>query len=165
MAKSNKNRKKEEVTTDLVKVQEKDRQVKQVIDSSVVSDIPVELANNLTLVARRLTAFLSYYSAASLNRLNTLSKFIADAEDRLYNVDVNKLDMKELNSRYKEAKKAQAEIMTIASQVSKQAVDTDNTARVDEVYNLLRGLSASTLQELQDALSATDDDNDDNDNM
>ena len=161
MAKSNKNKKKEEVTTDLVKVQEKDRQVKQVIDSSVVSDIPVELANNLTLVARRLTAFLSYYSAASLNRLNTLSKFIADAEDRLYNVDVNKLDMKELNSRYKEAKKAQAEIMTIASQVSKQAVDTDNTARVDEVYNLLRGLSASTLQQLQEALACTDDNEDD----
>lgn len=157
MAKSNKSKKKEEVTTDLVKVQEKDRQVKQVIDSSVVSDIPVELANNLTLVARRLTAFLSYYSAASLNRLNTLSKFIADAEDRLYSVDVNKLDMKELNSRYKEAKKAQAEIMTIASQVSKQAVDTDNTARVDEVYNLLRGLSASTLQQLQEALACTDD--------
>lgn len=164
MAKSNKNKKKEEVTTDLVKVQEKDRQVKQVIDSSVVSDIPVELANNLTLVARRLTAFLSYYSAASLNRLNTLSKFIADAEDRLYNVDVNKLDMKELNSRYKEAKKAQAEIMTIASQVSKQAVDTDNTARVDEVYNLLRGLSASTLQQLQEALACTDtDDQNDSD--
>ena len=161
MAKSNKNKKKEEVTTDLVKVQEKDRQVKQVIDSSVVSDIPVELANNLTLVARRLTAFLSYYSAASLNRLNTLSKFIADAEDRLDNVDVNKLDMKELNSRYKEAKKAQAEIMTIASQVSKQAVDTDNTARVDEVYNLLRGLSASTLQQLQEALACTDDNEDD----
>lgn len=157
MAKSNKSKKKEEVTTDLVKVQEKDRQVKQVIDSSVVSDIPVELANNLTLVARRLTAFLSYYSAASLNRLNTLSKFIADAEDRLYNVDVNKLDMKELNSRYKEAKKAQAEIMTIASQVSKQAVDTDNTARVDEVYNILKGLSAETLSQLQEALSATDD--------
>lgn len=161
MAKSNKNKKKEEVTTDLVKVQEKDRQVKQVIDSSVVSDIPVELANNLTLVARRLTAFLSYYSAASLNRLNTLSKFIADAEDRLYNVDVNKLDMKELNSRYKEAKKAQAEIMTIASQVSKQAVDTDNTARVDEVYNILKGLSAETLSQLQEALSATDDEEDD----
>lgn len=161
MAKSNKSKKKEEVTTDLVKVQEKDRQVKQVIDSSVVSDIPVELANNLTLVARRLTAFLSYYSAASLNRLNTLSKFIADAEDRLYNVDVNKLDMKELNSRYKEAKKAQAEIMTIASQVSKQAVDTDNTARVDEVYNILKGLSAETLSQLQEALSATDDEEDD----
>lgn len=160
MAKSNKSKKKEEVTTDLVKVQEKDRQVKQVIDSSVVSDIPVELANNLTLVARRLTAFLSYYSAASLNRLNTLSKFIADAEDRLYNVDVNKLDMKELNSRYKEAKKAQAEIMTIASQVSKQAVDTDNTARVDEVYNILKGLSAETLSQLQEALSATDDEDD-----
>lgn len=153
MAKSNKNKKKEEATTNLVKVQEKDRQVKQVIDSSVVSDIPVELANNLTLVARRLTAFLSYYSAASLNRLNTLSKFIADAEDRLYNVDVQKLDMKELNARYKEAKKAQAEIMTIASQVSKQAVDTDNTARIDEVYSLLKGLSAETLQSLQEALS------------
>ena len=161
MAKSNKNKKKEEVTTDLVKVQEKDRQVKQVIDSSVVSDIPVELANNLTLVARRLTAFLSYYSAASLNRLNTLSKFIADAEDRLYNVDVNKLDMKELNSRYKEAKKAQAEIMTIASQVSKQAVDTDNTARVDEVYNLLKSLSAETLSQLQEALTLTDEDEQD----
>ena len=141
-----------------VKDKEKNKQVKQVIDSSVVSDIPVELANNLTLVARRLTAFLSYYSAASLNRLNTLSKFIAEAEDRLYNVDVQKLDMKELNARYKEAKKAQAEIMTIASQVSKQAVDTDNTARIDEVYNLLKGMSSSTLQQLQEALSATDDD-------
>lgn len=141
-----------------LKDKEKNKQVKQVIDSSVVSDIPVELANNLTLVARRLTAFLSYYSAVSLNRLNTLSKFIAEAEDRLYNVDVQKLDMKELNARYKEAKKAQAEIMTIASQVSKQAVDTDNTARIDEVYNLLKGMSSETLAQLQEALSATDDD-------
>ena len=137
---------------------QKDTQVKSVIDASVISDIPVELANNLTLIARKLTAFLSYYSAASLNRLNTLNKFISDAEDRLYNVNVEKLDMKELNARYKEAKKAQAEIMTICSQVSKQAVDTDNTARVDEVYNLLKSLSSSTLQELQNALSATEDD-------
>jgi hypothetical protein len=50
--------------------------------------------------------------------------------------------------------------MTICSQVSKQAVDTDNTARVDEVYNLLKSLSSSTLQELQNALSATEDDDD-----
>lgn len=139
---------------------QKDAQVKSVIDASVISDIPVELANNLTLIARKLTAFLSYYSAASLNRLNTLNKFISDAEERLYNVNVDKLDMKELNARYKEAKKAQAEIMTICSQVSKQAVDTDNTARVDEVYNLLKSLSSSTLQELQNALSATEDDDD-----
>ncbi len=149
---------------DLPVKSEKDKQAKSVIDSAVISDIPVELANNLTLLARRLTAFLSYYSAASLNRLNTLSKFISDAEDRLYNVDVQKLDMKELNARYKEAKKAQAEIMTIASQVSKQAVDTDNTARIDEVYSLLRGLSSSTLMELQKALSDNSDDNDDNTN-
>ena len=139
---------------------QKDTQVKSVIDASVISDIPVELANNLTLIARKLTAFLSYYSAASLNRLNTLNKFISDAEERLYNVNVDKLDMKELNARYKEAKKAQAEIMTICSQVSKQAVDTDNTARVDEVYNLLKSLSSSTLQELQDALTYTEDDSD-----
>lgn len=149
---------------DLPVKSEKDKQAKSVIDSAVISDIPVELANNLTLLARRLTAFLSYYSAASLNRLNTLSKFISDAEDRLYNVDVQKLDMKELNARYKEAKKAQAEIMTIASQVSKQAVDTDNTARIDEVYSLLRGLSSSTLMELQKALSDNSDDSDDNTN-
>ncbi len=143
---------------------EKNKQVKSVIDSSVVSDIPVELANNLTLVARRLTAFLSYYSAASLNRLNTLSKFISDAEDRLYNVDVKKLDMKELNSRYKEAKKAQAEIMTIARQVSQQACETDNTARIDEVYNLLKSLSAETLMQLQEALSSQDDEDSDDSN-
>lgn len=129
-----------------------------IINPDVVSDIPVELANNLTLVAKRLTAFLSYYSAASLNRLNTLSKFISEAEDRLYNVDVQKLDMKELNARYKEAKKAQAEIMTIASQVSKQAVDTDNTARVDEIYGLLKSMSASTLEQLRDALASEDED-------
>lgn len=157
MAKSNKTNNKEETST-AVQVQNKNKQVQQVIDASVVSDIPVELANNLTLVARRLTAFLSYYSAASLNRLNTLSKFIAEAEDRLYNVDVQKMDVKELNARYREAKKAQAEIMTIASQVSKQAVDTDNTARIDEVYALLRGMSSSTLQQLQDALTAEEDD-------
>ena len=129
-----------------------------IINPDVVSDIPVELANNLTLVAKRLTAFLSYYSAASLNRLNTLSKFISEAEDRLYNVDVQILDMKELNARYKEAKKAQAEIMTIASQVSKQAVDTDNTARVDEIYGLLKSMSASTLEQLRDALASEDED-------
>ena len=138
-------------------LKKKDKQVNQVIDASVISDIPVELANNLTLVARRLTAFLSYYSAASLNRLNTLSKFISDAEDRLYNVDVQKMDIKELNSRYKEAKRAQAEIMSIASQVSKQAVDTDNTARIDEVYNLLSNMSSSTLQQLKEALTGEDD--------
>ena len=131
-----------------------------VIDAAVISDIPVELANNLTLIARKITAYLSYFSAASLTRLNTLNKFISEAEDRLYNVNVEKLDMKELNARYKEAKKAQAEIMNICSQVSKQAVDTDNTARVDEVYNLLKGLSSSTLQQLQAALSESSDEDD-----
>ena len=125
----------------------------EVIDAAVVADIPVELSNNLTLLARKLTAYLSYFSAASLTRLNTLNKFISEAEDRLYNVNVDKLDMKELNARYKEAKKAQAEIMTICSQVSKQAVETDNTARVDTVYNLLKNLSADTLLQLQEALS------------
>ena len=134
-------------------IKTKDDQAKSVIDASVIADIPVELANNLTLIARKLTAFLSYYSAASLTRLNTLNKFIQDAEERLYNVNVEKLDMKELNSRYKEAKRAQAEIMTIARQVSQQACETDNTARIDEVYNLLKSLSADTLLELQNALT------------
>jgi hypothetical protein len=129
-----------------------------VIDATVIADIPVELSNNLTLISRKLVAFLSYYSAASLNRLNTLNKFISDAEDKLYNVNIDKLDLKDLNSRYREAKKAQAEIMSICSQVSKQAVDTDNTARVDEVYNLLKSMSADTLSQLQSALSSEDED-------
>jgi hypothetical protein len=102
------------MANDLAK-KEKDKQVQQVIDASVIADIPVELANNLTLLARKLTAYLSYFSAASLTRLNTLNKFITEAEDKLYNVNVDKLDAKELNARYKEAKKAQAEIMTICS--------------------------------------------------
>ena len=136
-------------------------QALEIIDSAVVADIPVELANNLTLLARKLTAFLSYYSAASLTRLNTLNKFISEAEDKLYNVNVDKLDVKELNSRYKEARRAQAEVMTVCSQISKQAVDTDNTARVDEVYNLLKSLSANTLQQLQDALIDTETDSQD----
>lgn len=153
---SDQNKSSDDTQAEMV-VSEKDKQVRSVIDASVISDIPVELANNLTLIARKLTAFLSYYSAASLNRLNTLNRFISDAEDKLYNVNVDKLDMKELNSRYKEAKKAQAEIMTICSQVSKQAVDTDNTARVDTVYNLLKSLSADTLQQLQSALADSDD--------
>lgn len=131
-----------------------------IIDATVIADIPVELSNNLTLIARKLTAFLSYYSAASLTRLNTLNKFIQDAEDRLYNVNVEQLDMKELNARYKEAKKAQAEIMTIARQVSQQACDTDNTARVDEVYNLLKSLSSDTLLQLQNALTFNEDESD-----
>lgn len=141
----------------------KEKAAAAVIDAAVISDIPTELANNLTLIARKLTAYLSYFSAASLTRLNTLNKFIADAEEKLYNVNVEKLDMKELNARYKEARKAQAEIMTVCSQVSKQAVDTDNTARIDEVYNLLKGLSAETLAELQSAL--IDDDSGDQDNQ
>lgn len=140
---------------------DKNKDAQLVIDQAVIADIPVELANNLTLVARKLTAFLSYYSAASLNRLNTLSKFIAEAEDKLYNVNVDKLDTRELNARYKEAKRAQAEIMSICSQVSKQAVDTDNTARVDEIYNLLRGMSAETLDQLKEALA--DDSSDEED--
>lgn len=143
------------MANDIVK-KDKDKQVQQVIDATVISDIPVELANNLTLLARKLTAYLSYFSAASLTRLNTLNKFITEAEDKLYNVNVDKLDAKELNARYKEAKKAQAEIMTICSQVSKQAVETENTARVDEVYNILRSLSSSTLEQLQEALSGDD---------
>lgn len=142
-------------------VKDKSKDTQLVIDQAVIADIPVELANNLTLVARKLTAFLSYYSAASLNRLNTLSKFIAEAEDKLYNVNVDKLDTRELNARYKEAKRAQAEIMSICSQVSKQAVDTDNTARVDEIYNLLKGMSAETLDQLKEALA--DDSSDEED--
>lgn len=134
-------------------LKKKDGKARDVIDAAVIADIPVELSNNLTLLARKLTAYLSYFSAASLTRLTTLNRFISEAEDRLYNVDVQKLDVKELNARYKEAKKAQAEIMTICSQISKQAVETDNTARVDEVYNLLRGLSNSTLQQLKEALT------------
>lgn len=138
----------------------KNKQVQTIIDQSVISDIPVELANNLSLVGKRLSAFLSYYAAGSLNRLNTLNNFIQAAEERLYNTNVEKLDLKELNSRYREAKKAQAEIMTIARQVSQQACEADNTARVDEVYNLLKGLSATTLSQLQEALSdSSDDDN------
>ena len=140
---------------------EKDSRALEVIDAAVVADIPVELSNNLTLLARKLTAYLSYFSAASLTRLNTLNKFITEAENKLYNVNVEKLDVKELNARYKEARKAQAEIMTVCSQASKQAVDTDNTARVDEVYNLLKNLSAATLQELQAALSGEDEDDSD----
>lgn len=134
-------------------LKKRDDKARDIIDAAVVADIPVELSNNLTLLARKLAAYLSYFSAASLTRLNTLNKFISEAEDRLYNVDVQKLDVKELNARYKEAKKAQAEIMTICSQISKQAIDTDNTARVDEIYNLLRGMSSSTLQELKNALT------------
>ena len=142
----------------------KNKQAQLVIDKSIIADIPVELSNNLTLIARKLTAFLSYYSAASLTRLNTLNKFISDAEDRLYNVDANSLNLKELNARYKEAKKAQAEIMTICRQISQQACDTDNTARIDEVYNLLKSMSADTLLELQNALSDDSEDNDSDDN-
>jgi hypothetical protein len=131
----------------------KDEQAKQIIDAAIVADIPVELSSNLTLLARKLSAYLSYFSAASLTRLNTLNKFISDAEEKMYNVNVDKLDMKELNARYKEARKAQAEIMTITSKVSQQAVETENTARVDELYNLLKSLSAETLLQLKDALS------------
>ena len=61
MAKSRKNEKIDDTSASLVKAKEKNAKVQQVIDASVISDIPVELANNLTLVARRLTAFLSYY--------------------------------------------------------------------------------------------------------
>ena len=134
-------------------IKKKDSNALEVIDAAVVADIPTELSENLTLIARKLTAYLSYFSAVSLTRLNNLNKFIADAEEKLYSVNVDKLDAKELNSRYKEARKAQAEIMTICSQVSKQAVDTDNTARVDEIYNLLKSMSASTLQQLKEALT------------
>lgn len=135
---------------------DKSKAAKTIISSDVIEDIPVELSNNLTLIARKLTAFLSYYSAANLSRLSTLTKFITEAEDRMYNIDVMKLDMKELNSRYKEAKRAQAEIMTIARQVSQQACETDNTARVDETYNLLKSMSVETLMQLQSILVESD---------
>lgn len=151
---------KESYNVQLAKPNKKDDQALEVIDAAVVADIPVELSSNLTLIAKKITAYLSYFSAASLTRLNTLNKFISEAEDRLYNVNVEKLDIKELNSRYKEAKKAQAEIMSICSQVSKQAVDTDNTARVDEVYNLLSSLSSETLSALKNALVDNSDEDD-----
>lgn len=156
---SNKKKVSEETAVEVSDNRKRARAAKDVIDASVVSDIPVELSNNLSLVARKLSAFLSYYSAASLNRLNTLNRFISDAEDRLYNVDVQKLDMKELNARYKEAKRAQAEIMTIARQVSEQACEADSTARMDEIYNLLRGMSSDTLEQLKEALEEANTDN------
>lgn len=161
MAKSSKNKRAEDSVSSLVKADtKKEKEAVAVIDAAVISDIPVELANNLTLIARKLTAYLSYFSAASLTRLNTLNKFITEAEDKLYNVNIDKLDARELKARYKEAKKAQAEIMSICSQVSKQAVDTDNTARVDEIYNLLKSLSADTLQQLKNALTDEEDSSD-----
>ena len=142
------------MANDIQKTDKGDK-AQSVIDAVVIADIPVELSNNLTLLARKLTAYLSYFSAASLTRLNTLNKFISEAEEKLYSVNIDKLDAKELNARYKEARKAQAEIMNICSMVSKQAVDTDNTARVDEVYALLKNVEwdVSIL-----ALEGTDDD-------
>ena len=145
------------MANDIQKTDKGDK-AQSVIDAVVIADIPVELSNNLTLLARKLTAYLSYFSAASLTRLNTLNKFISEAEEKLYSVNIDKLDAKELNARYKEARKAQAEIMNICSMVSKQAVDTDNTARVDEVYALLKNMSSSTLDQLKAALEGTDDD-------
>ena len=56
------------------------------------------------------------------------------------------------------------EIMTICRQISQQACDTDNTARIDEVYNLLKSMSADTLLELQNALSDDSEDNESDDN-
>ena len=51
--------------------------------------------------------------------------------------------------------------MTIARQVSQQACDTDNTARIDEVYSLLKSMSNETLTHLQTILLEKDyDDND-----
>ena len=96
--------------------------------------------------------------------LGSNNTFIQDAENKLYNINVDQLDLKELNTRYREAKRAQAEIMTIARQVSQQACDTDNTARIDEVYSLLKSMSNETLTQLQTILLEKDDDNDsDND--
>lgn len=133
----------------------KDQRAVDVIDAAILSDIPTELTNNLALLGKKLSSYLTYYSAASLTRLNTLNKFIANAEERLYNVNVDKLDIKELNSRYKEAKKAQAEIMTITRQVSQQAVEADNMARIDNIYNLLKSMSSETLEALQEALECS----------
>ena len=95
--------------------------------------------------------------------MNTLNRFIQDAENKLYNINVDQLDLKELNTRYREAKRAQAEIMTIARQVSQQACDTDNTARIDEVYSLLKSMSNETLTQLQTILLEKDDYDNDND--
>ena len=89
------------------------------------------------------------------------ARFIQNKYKKLYNINVEKLDMKELNARYREAKKAQAEIMTIARQVSQQACETDSTARVDEVYNLLKSLSSDTLLQLQEILSSSDSEDED----
>ena len=136
----------------------KDQRAVDVIDAAILSDIPTELTNNLALLGKKLSSYLTYYSAASLTRLSTLNKFIANAEERLYNVNVDKLDIKELNSRYKEAKKAQAEIMTITRQVSQQAVEADNMARIDNIYNLLKSMSSETLEALQEALECSGED-------
>ena len=63
-------------------LKEKEDNAIDIIDKSVVADIPAELSNNLTLLSRKLTAYLSYFSAASLTRLNTFNRFISEAEDR-----------------------------------------------------------------------------------
>lgn len=122
----------------------------------VLDGIPVEVAENVPHLLSRVNAYLSYFAAMNLNRLDNIYRYMVEAEKRLYNLDeLSSLSDEELSRTYRSAKSASMEILEFARKISVQIQDQGK--EVDEVVNLLRSLSPSELSKLKESLESLDD--------
>lgn len=119
----------------------------------ILNDMPDDMVKNMPTLNNRLSAYLSYYAAANLNRLPILTNFVRQAEEALY--DPNRIAFMsndELMATYKSAKSAMGEILETTRKVSSLAESSKQT-ETDEVYEMLKSLSPETLASLKDMLN------------
>lgn len=148
------------------KPKDKEVAVEEITESTVIQlkdvlkDLPMDLVQNLPVLVDRLNAFITFYSAVNLQRLNKLTNYVRQAEEILFDEkNLLNLDNETLKENYKQAKAASLEILDLARKVSSQ-IPMEENKKVDEVYRLLRGLSPDSLDELKDqliSLSSKDD--------
>ena len=119
----------------------------------VLKDLPMDLVQNLPTLVSRLNAFIAFYSALNLKRLTTLTNYVIQAEEVLFDEkNLLNLDNETLKENYKQAKSATIEILDLARKVSMQIQQEATNKEVDEVYNLLKNLSPDSLEELKEQL-------------
>lgn len=125
----------------------------------VLKDLPMDLVENLPTLVSRLNAFITFYSALNLKRLNNLTNYVLKAEEVLFDEqNLINMDYETLQENYKMAKTATVEILDLARKVSVQLQQDTVNKDVDEVYRLLKGLSPDSLDELKEKLMSLKDD-------
>lgn len=124
----------------------------------VLKDLPMDLVENLPTLVSRLNAFITFYSALNLKRLNNLTSYVIKAEEVLFDEkNLINMDYETLQKNYAQAKSATIEILDLARKVSVQLQQDSVNKDVDEVYRLLKGLSPDSLEELKEKLMSLKD--------